>query len=117
MHTYSAVKYIHHIILYIYMYTHKSKKRLQSEQKVGMMLQKGADTGGVGTSNMKKSIYLLTTISTSHTHRFRPLSTIFIHTWNVTLAESGWNIWVWLVGVVIRRQVWAVGVGGIYGCG
>ena len=31
--------------------------------------------------------------------------------------ESGWNVWVWLVGVVIRRWVWLVGVGGIYGCG
>ena len=27
--------------------------------------------------------------------------------------ESGWNVWVWLVGVVSRRQVWLVGVGGI----
>ena len=27
--------------------------------------------------------------------------------------ESGWNIWVWLVGVVSRRRVWLVGVGGI----
>ena len=31
--------------------------------------------------------------------------------------ESGWNVWVWLVGVVVRRWVWLVGVGGIYGCG
>ena len=42
--------------------------------------------------------------------------------------ESGWNLWVWLVGVVSRRSlwVWLVGmvsrrqvwlVGGIYGCG
>ena len=31
--------------------------------------------------------------------------------------ESGWNIWVWLVGVVSRRWVWLVGLGGIYGCG
>ena len=31
--------------------------------------------------------------------------------------ESGWNVWVWLVGVVVRRRVWLVGVGGIYGCG
>ena len=31
--------------------------------------------------------------------------------------ESGWNKWMWLVGVVNRRQVWLVGVGGIYGCG
>ena len=31
--------------------------------------------------------------------------------------ESGWNVWVWLVGVVSRRRVWLVGVGGTYGCG
>ena len=31
--------------------------------------------------------------------------------------ESGWNVWVWLAGVVSRRWVWLVGVGGIYGCG
>ena len=31
--------------------------------------------------------------------------------------ESGWNVWVWLVGVASRRWVWLVGVGGIYGCG
>ena len=29
--------------------------------------------------------------------------------------ESGWNVWVWLVGVVSRRWVWLVGVGGIMG--
>ena len=31
--------------------------------------------------------------------------------------ESRWNVWMWLVGVVSRRRVWLVGVGGIYGCG
>ena len=31
--------------------------------------------------------------------------------------ESGWNVWVWLVGVVSRKWVWLVGVDGIYGCG
>ena len=31
--------------------------------------------------------------------------------------ESGWNVWVWLVGVVSSRRVWLVGEGGIYGCG
>ena len=25
--------------------------------------------------------------------------------------ESGWNVWVWLVGVVSRRREWLVGVG------
>ena len=33
------------------------------------------------------------------------------------MDESGWNVWVWLVGVVSRRRVWLVGEGGIYGCG
>ena len=28
---------------------------------------------------------------------------------------SGWNLWVWIVGVVSRR--WVLLVGGIYGCG
>ena len=43
-------------------------------------------------------------------------------------SGSGWNLWVWLVGIVSRRRVWLVGivsrrrvwlvgVGGIYGCG
>ena len=35
----------------------------------------------------------------------------------MTIVESGWNVWVWLVGMVSRRWVWLVGVGGIYGCG
>ena len=33
----------------------------------------------------------------------------------MTIVESGWNLWVWLVGIVSRRWVWLVG--GIYGCG
>ena len=73
---------------------------------------------------MRISIYLLTTshthllltTPTSHTHRFHPLSKIVIHTsahpyctevW-MTILESGWNLWVWLVGVVNRRWVWLV---------
>ena len=31
--------------------------------------------------------------------------------------ESGWNVWVWLVGVMSRRWVWLVGVGVATGCG
>ena len=31
--------------------------------------------------------------------------------------ESEWNVWVWLVGVVVRRRVSLVAVGRIYGCG
>ena len=33
-------------------------------------------------------------------------------TW-MTILESGCNLWVWLVDVISRRQVWLVG--GIYG--
>ena len=60
--------------------------------------------------------HLLLTSPTSHTHRFHPLSKIVIHTsvqyryaevW-MTILESGWKIWVWLVGVVSRRWVWLV---------
>ena len=95
---------------------------------------------------MRKSIYLLTTTPSSHTHRFHPLplatptscsphllatpihsthspqlSSILLtcakfKVW-MTIVESGWNVWVWLVGVVSRRWVWLAGVGGIYGCG
>ena len=73
---------------------------------------------------MRISIYLLTTshthllltTPTSHTHRFHPLSKIVIHTsahpyctevW-MTILESGWNLWVWLVGLVSWRWVWLV---------
>ena len=95
---------------------------------------------------MRKSIYLLKTTPSSHTHRFHPLplatptscsphplatpihsthspqlSSILLtlHKLKVwkTIVESGWNVWVWLVGVVSRRWVWLVGVGGIYGFG
>ena len=38
-------------------------------------------------------------------------------TCNWSIVESGGNVCVWLVGVVSRRWVWLVGVGGIYGCG
>ena len=38
-----------------------------------MLLQKRTDTIGVGISSMRKSIYLLTTTPSSHTHRFHPL--------------------------------------------
>ena len=83
---------------------------------------------------MRKSIYLLTTTPSSHTHRFHPLplatpascsphplatpihstqspqlSSILrtLHKLKVwmTIVESGWNVWVWLVGVVVRRYI------------
>ena len=99
-----------------------------------MLLQKRTDTRGVGISSMRKSIYLLTTTPTSHTYRFHPLplatpascsphplatpihsthspqlSSILLtcakfKVW-VTIVESGWNLWVWLLGVVVRRYI------------
>ena len=95
-----------------------------------MLLQKRTDTRGVGISS--KCIYLLTTTPSSHTHRFHPfplatpascsphplatpihsthspqLSSILLtcakfKVW-MTIVESGWNVWVWLLGVVVRR--------------
>ena len=39
----------------------------------------------------------------------------------VTIVDSGWNLWVWLVGMVSRRKVWFVGesmgVVRMYRCG
>ena len=87
------------------------------KKEVGMLLQKSTDTRGVGISSMRKSIYLLKTTPSSHTHRFHPLplattihsthspqlSSILLtlHKFKVwmTIVESGWNVWVWLVGV------------------
>ena len=41
----------------------------------------------------------------------------------MTIVESGWNIWVWLVGVISRRQVsgwnlwvWLECIGVVSGC-
>ena len=49
--------------------------RLKMNKKVGMLLQKSTDTRGVyRNSSMRKSIYLLKTTPSSHTHRFHPLS-------------------------------------------
>ena len=112
------------------MYT-RTKNIFKNEQKVGMLLQKRTDTRGVGISSMRKSISPY-----NHTHRFHPLPLATpascsphplatpIHSTHsqklkvwMTIVESGWNEWVWLVGVVSRRWVWLVGEGGIYGCG
>ena len=35
----------------------------------------------------------------------------------LTIVESGWNVWVWLVGVVSRRRVWVESMGVATGCG
>ena len=103
----------------------RTKNIFKNEQKVGMLLQKRADTRGVGISNMRKSIYLLTTTPTRHTHLLLTtpkesnhthlllttpinsthspqLSSILLtcakfKVW-MTIVESGWNVWVWLAG-------------------
>ena len=51
----------------------RTKNIFKNDQRVGMLLQKRTDTRGVGISRMRKSIYLLTTTPSSHTHRFHPL--------------------------------------------
>ena len=76
-------------------------------KKVGMLLQKSTDTRGVGISSMRKSIYLLKTTPSSHTHRFSKVKSM----------DDNCGEWVECMGVVSRRWVWLVGVGGIYGCG
>ena len=104
-------------------YIQERKTFLKMNKKVGMLLQKSTDTRGVGISSMRKSIYLLKTTPTSHTHTFHPLSTIVIHTLNFAQVKSmdvncgewvecmgvasgsGWNLWVWLLGVVLRRYI------------
>ena len=79
--------------------------------------------------------HLLLTTPTSHTHTFHPLSTIVIHTFNLCKVQSmddncgewvecmgvasgcgeqevgvasgsGWNLWVCLLGVVLRRYIY-----------
>ena len=88
-----------------------------------MLLQKRTDTRGVGISSMRKSIYLLTTTPsshthlllttpTSHTHTFHPLSTIVIHTFNLCKVQSmddNCGEWVECMGVggvvVVRRYI------------
>ena len=108
-------------------------------KKVGMLLQKRTDTRGVGISSMRKSIYLLKTIPSSHTHRFHPLPLAtpckdilkkkklckvqsmddncgeWVECMGVAsgcgeqemgvASGSGWNLWVWLMGVVLRRYI------------
>ena len=97
---------------------------------------KRTDTREVGISSMRKSIYLLTTTPSSHTHRFHPLplATPDTHTFNLCKVKSmddncgewvecmgvaggcgeqeagvargsGRNLWVWLLGVVVRRYI------------
>ena len=51
--------------------------------------------------------YEMIAVMTSHW----PMMTVHPY-WSevwMTILESGWNLWVWLVGVVSRRWVWLVG--------
>ena len=48
------------------------------------------------------------------TIRFYGIYILWTEVWLTIVEESGWNLWVWLVGVVSRRRVWLLG--GIYGC-
>ena len=98
-----------------------------------MLLQKRTDTRGIGISNMRKSITslqphpLATPIHSTHSQQ---LSSILLtcakfKVW-MTIVEwvecigvasgcgeqevgvasgSGWNLWVWLVGVVVKRYI------------
>ena len=96
------------------MYTRTQNHFNKMKKEVGMLLQKSTDTRGVGISSMRKSIYLLKTTPSSHTHRFHPLplatptscsphplttptshthtfhplSTIVIHTFNLCKVQS-----------------------------
>ena len=114
------------------LYIKKTEKHLKMNKEVRMLLPK-KDLIQVEYGKliiiMRISTYLLITTPTSHTHLllttptshthiFHPLSKIVIHNsahpyctevW-ITILESGWNLWVWLVGVVSRRWVWLVGV-------
>ena len=85
-------------------------------KKVGMLLQKKK---GVGISSMRKSIYLLTTTPSSHTHLLltTPIHSAQVKSMDDNCGEwvecmgvasgcgeqevgvasgSGWNLWVWL---------------------
>ena len=82
-------------------------------KKVGMLLQKSTDTRGVGISSMRKSIYLLKTTPSSHTHTFHPLSTIVIHTLNFAQVQSmddNCGEWVECMGVASGCGEQEVGV-------
>ena len=79
---------------------------------------------------MRKSIYLLTTTPSSHNHRFHPLPLRIevrkVQSMDDNCGEwmecmgvasacgeqeagvasgSGWNLWVWLLAVVVRRYI------------
>ena len=93
--------------------TTRTKNIYKKEQKVGMLLQKSTDTRGVGISSMSKSIYLLKTTPSSHTHTFHPLSTIVIHTFNLCKVQSmddNCGEWVECMGVASGCGEQEVGV-------
>ena len=69
--------YIHTITVstaHTHMYIQRTQNHFNKmKTEVGMLLPKSTDTRGVVISSMRKSIYLLKTTPSSHTHRFHPL--------------------------------------------
>ena len=75
------------------------------KKEVGMLLQKSTDTRGVGISSMRKSIYLLKTTPSSHTHSMDDNCGEWVECMGVAsgcgeqevgvASGSGWNLWVW----------------------
>ena len=77
-----------------------------------MLLQERTDTRGVVISSMRKSIYLLTTtqIQSMDDNCGEWVECMDVASGcgeqEVGVASgSGWNLWVWLVGVVVRRYI------------
>ena len=90
-------------------YFNKTEKTFKNEQRSkDAAAKKRPITSGVGNINNYYE-----DISLQNCHPY--FSTLYCtEVWR-TILESGWNLWVWLVGVVSRRRVWLVG--GINGYG
>ena len=82
----------------------RTKNILKKEQKVGMLLQKRADTRGVGISSMSKSIY-------STSLQPHPLATPIHSTYSPQLSSIRFNL------CKVKSMDDNCGVGGMYGCG
>ena len=66
----------------------------------------------------RKNLFNTTPIHSTHSPQ---LSSILLtcakfKVW-MTIVESGWNVWVWLLDVVSRRWVWVKSMGVATGCG
>ena len=85
-----------------------------NEQSVGMLLQKGTDTRGVGI-NLYTSLqpHPLATLLTCAKFKIWMTIVEWVECMGVAsrcgeqevgvASGSGWNLWVWLLGVVVRR--------------